>query len=99
MTEFARSTHEQAPTPIRNSAFAVLGLAPSASRREFESLARRTLAQLELGVLGAETYACPATGTPQARSPSLLRDALRRLRDPSARAREELWWLVAKAWN
>ena len=100
MSEFSLSAPPaQAPKQIRNNAFAVLGLTPSVSRRELESLARRTLAQLELGVLGASTYPCPATGTPQVRSPSLVRDALARLRAPSLRACAELWCLLAKAWR
>jgi len=100
MSQVSRSAAPvQAPRQIRNNAFAVLGLTPSASRREIESVARRTLAQLELGVVSAATFPCPVTGTAQRRNPSLLRDALTRLRVPSLRAREELWWRLAKAWR
>lgn len=87
------------PSPLRDNAFAVLGLGPDAGRREIESSSQRLFAQLELGVSSAQYFTCPATGEARPRDAELLREALRRLRDPRNRAREELYWIIAAKWR
>lgn len=72
--------------------FRVLGLAPAATRAEVERAAQRLLAELELGLAGAKTYAT-ALG-PRPRDAALVRAAAAALRDPEKRAWHELWALA-----
>ena len=72
--------------------FRVLGLAPAATRAEVERAAQRLLAELELGLAGAQTYAT-ALG-PRPRDAEVVRAAAAELRDPEKRAWHELWALA-----
>jgi hypothetical protein len=93
------SRYRRPPDALRDNAFAVLGVDPQASRREIESTSQRLIAQLELGVASAQNFTCPATGETRLRDVELLRESLRRLREPRMRAREELYWIVASKWR
>jgi hypothetical protein len=72
--------------------FRVLGLSPSSTRAEVERAAQRLLAELELGLAAAQTYAT-ALG-PRPRDAELVRAAAAGLRDPAKRAWHELWALA-----
>jgi hypothetical protein len=72
--------------------FRVLGLSPAATRAEVERAAQRLLAELELGLAAAKTYAT-ALG-PRPRDAGAVRAAAAELRDPAKRAWHELWALA-----
>lgn len=74
---------------LEENPFYVLGVAPGASRAEFEQEGQKLLAMLELGLSGADRYVTPY-GTAQ-RSAELVRRSLAELRDPERRLVHELW--------
>jgi len=74
---------------IIDNPFFVLGLAPDASRIELEREAQKLLGMLELGFIGAQTYATPLG--PRPRTAEMVRAAVAALRDPYTRLVAELW--------
>jgi hypothetical protein len=74
---------------IIENPFFVLGLSPDASRIELEREAQKLLGMLELGFIGAQTYATPLG--PRPRTAEAVRAAVAALRDPYQRLVAELW--------
>ncbi len=77
-----------------DNAFDRLGLHPGASRREIENAARASLDALELAIHGATEF--QSVLGPRPRDAQGVREARSCLRDPEQRAREHLWWLLAR---
>lgn len=71
------------------NAFAVLDIAPTATRAEVERAAQRWLALLQIGSEAARTYRTPL-GAGE-RDADVIRQALAELRDPALRVQQELW--------
>jgi hypothetical protein len=71
------------------NAFAVLDIAPSATRAEVERAAQRWLALLQIGSQEARGYKTPL-GAGE-RDADAIRQALAELRDPALRVQQELW--------
>jgi hypothetical protein len=80
---------EEALARLRDNAFHVLELPPSASRHDVERQGQKLLGMLELGLSAAKRYPTPVG--PCERDADKVRVALARLRDPDARLEEELW--------
>jgi hypothetical protein len=76
-------------TRITENPFFVLGLSPDASRIELEREAQELLGMLELGFVGAQSYATPLG--PRPRTAEAVRAAVAALRDPYTRLVAELW--------
>ena len=74
---------------ITDNPFFVLGLSPDASRIELEREAQKLLGMLELGFVGAQSYATPLG--PRPRTAEAVRAAVAALRDPYQRLLAELW--------
>jgi hypothetical protein len=75
-------------TRVVENPFLLLGLTPSATRREIEREGQRLLGMLALEMPEALTYTSPLG--PRQRSPEQVREAMAELRDPSRRLGHEL---------
>ena len=80
--------------PLARSAFRVLGLAASASRREVNAAADSLRLSLKVGATRSFPADLPALG-PLSRDESAVRDAVGRLADPPQRLFERLFWFHA----
>jgi hypothetical protein len=69
--------------------FHVLGLPRDCSRHDLERAAQRLIAELELSLSSAATYATPLG--PRLRDVDQVRRAAAELRDPAKRAWHEIW--------
>ena len=74
---------------LRENAFHVLGLPPTATRAEVERCGQKLLGMLELGLSEAKEYATPVGRVP--RTAEAVRAAMAALRDPVTRLGHELW--------
>jgi curved DNA-binding protein CbpA len=83
------TTSSAAAERIRDNAFHVLGLRPSASRAEIEREGQKLLGLLELGIQSAASYPTPAGKAK--RTADKVRQAMADLRDPERRLEHEIW--------
>lgn len=82
-------------TRIVENPFVLLGLTPSATRREIEREGQKLLGMLALEIPEALTYASPLG--PRPRSPEQVREAMAELRDPSRRLGHELFYCPGRS--
>jgi hypothetical protein len=83
------ATPPGARSRFQTNPFFILGISTRADAMDVEREAAKLLAQLELGLEAAASFATPVGPAPRDRD--LVRWALAEVRDPDKRAVHELW--------